>query len=46
MGPPVRYGPNNIDAYHANKEVFAILWEAGSIEYFLILNGFHEETIF
>ena len=46
MGPPVRYEPNNIDSLHANREVFAIFREAGWIEYFQRLSGFHEETTF
>ena len=46
MGSPVRYEPNNLDALHANMEVFAIFQEPGWIEYFQRLNGFHEETKF
>ena len=46
MGPIVRYEPNNIDTLHENREVFAIFWEDGWIEYFQRMNGFHEETTF
>ena len=46
MGPLVRYEPKNLDALRENREVFAIFWEAGWIEYFQILNGFHEEKTF
>ena len=46
MGPPFKYEPNNLDALHANMEVFAIFWEPRWIEYFQRLNGFHEEMAF
>ena len=46
MGPLVNYEPNNLNSLNANKEVFSIFQEAGLIEYFQILNGFHEEIAF
>ena len=46
MGPLVRYEPNNLDIRRANREVFTIFQEDGWVEYFQILNGFHEETTF
>ena len=46
MGPSVKFEPNNLDAIHANREVFSIFREAGWIQYFQRLNGFHEETTF
>ena len=44
MGFPVRHDPKNIDSLRRNKEVFLIFEEVRCIEYFQILNGFHEET--
>ena len=44
MGFPVRHEPKNIDSLCRNKEVFVIFEEVRWIEYFQILNGFHEET--
>ena len=46
MGPPVKYEPNNLDAMHAKKKVFAIFWRSRWIEYLQILNGFYEEMTF
>ena len=46
MGAPARYEPNILDALSAKREVFSIFREVGWIEYFQILNGFHEETTF
>ena len=46
MGAPGRYEPNNLDTLSENREVFSIFRKAGWIEYFQILNGFHEEMKF
>ena len=45
MSLPVRHDTINMDTLHGNIEFFVIFEEAGWIDYFERLNGFHEEMM-